>query len=130
MVISRLTDGSSFLLGITILNSRLTSDLLLTQVVEVYFTQRLKLRHLCHQVIGRSGLLLSLLVLALLGEHLISLVLDNLVALKLGHEGIILLVRDLCTKISVIPDLAQALFVFQEINCRLKSYIQFGQNFI
>ena len=105
------------------MSSILTCDLLLAQVVEVNLSHGLKLRHLSHQFVGRSGLLLRLLLLTFLGEHLLSLVLDVLVTLKLGHEGTILLVGDLGVDVGVIPNLAQALLVFQEINCRLKSYI-------
>ena len=122
-VIGRLTDGSSLLLGITVMSSILTCDLLLAQVVEVNLSHGLKLRHLSHQFVGRSGLLLRLLLLTFLGEHLLSLVLDVLVALELGHEGIILLVGDFGVDVGVIPNISQALLIFQEINCRLKSYI-------
>ena len=70
-------------------------------------------------------LLFWLLLLCLLGKYLLCLILDFLITLETSLQGGILLVRNLGTEVGVVSYLAQVLVVFQEINCRLKSYIQF-----
>ena len=130
LAFGRRTDGSSLLRSLVVLSSRLLGDLGLTHSVEIYFPDRLELLHLCHQVVGRCHLLVGFFVLTFLGEHLLCLVFYVFVTLKLGNESMILLIGNLGAEIGVIPNLAQTSFIFQEINCRLKSYIQFSQYFI
>ena len=130
LAFGRRTDGSSLLRSLIVLSSRLLGDLRLAHSIEFYFPDRLELLHLCHQVVGRCHFLFGFLLLAFFGEHLFCLVLYVFVALELGDESMILLVGNLGTEIGIIPNLSKTSFIFQEINCRLKSYIQFSQYFI
>ena len=101
----------------------------LAQTVKVNLAQYGVFLRLC----SLDGLLLlavrrAFLLLGMLLEQLLGLVAHLLVRLELFLEGVILAVAEL--EAEVVPDLAKVTSLFQEFNCRLKSYIQFTNCFI
>ena len=44
---------------------------------------------------------------------------------KISDQSLVLLITNLCVRGGIVANFAQTPFAFQEINCRLKSYIQF-----
>ncbi len=101
---------------------------LLPDVVQVNLAQRLKLLALFQQFLALGDFLLGLVrlfLLGFLGEDHLGLRLHGLVTAERAHQCLVLLVRDFGVRGHLFLDLAQFFLVFQEINCRLKSYIQF-----
>ena len=94
-------------------------------VVKVNLAQRFEQGTLLKQFFCFGHLALGLLVFALLGEYLFGFALHVFVTFELVHESVILLVADLGVHVGVIFYLAKTLFVFQEFDSCLKSYIQF-----
>ncbi len=113
---------------------RLLHRLRLVQAAEVYLTQRLELLalHLLFSL-GFHGAALGLrvrahdsLLLRLLGEELVGLCLHGFIGAEGFDQRFILLVGDLGVRRHIVANLTQPRLVLQEINCRLKSYVQFG----
>ena len=106
------------------------SSLSLSDVIQVNLTHRLKLRMTVQKFVSRNnGFLLRLLhhflLLGLFRKQHLRLGLDCLVGAKLIDQSLILLVGNLGVRRSVVLDFTQRALLFKEINCRLKSYIQF-----
>ncbi len=100
----------------------------LAHTVKVNFSQRLERLALFEQLFSFRGFafgFLGFLVLGFLGEYLFGFALDILVAFKRTHKRVVLLYRYLGVDIGILFDLAEIFFVFQEIDSRLKSYVQF-----
>ena len=107
------------------------SSLRLTNLREINLAQCLQTSALFQHLFGLGDCFLSLfglldfLFLCFLGKYHIGLSLHCLVGAELVNQCLILFVRNLGICRSVIANLAQTALLLQEINSRLKSYIQF-----
>src|SRR5574344_2180227 len=112
---------------LTILGNRWFSHWFLAQIIQVYLTDKLWFVSSRNDILGILLLLVIIIKLFFLflffRKELFSLIAEILIATKLIFECIILLIGDFRVTIGLNPS---EVFLLQEINCRLKSYIQFS----
>ena len=96
----------------------------LSQTAKVNLAKRCKLLPLSDLFLRLRFHYFRLLFL-FLREKGCSLLLHGFVATELSDQSLVLLITNLCVRGGIVANFAQTPFAFQEINCRLKSYIQF-----